>query len=362
MKRSVFLITLISLLAGLSACNRQAATPPPPTLSRSPASGQPSSVAEVSVVAIPLAGPLSRPEAEISGMAWYSDTLILLPQYPNRFDDTEDAIQSDGAVFALAKEDILAFLEGESATPLTPRAIPLIAAHIQERRDYQGFEAIAFAGNQAFLTVETGAGSHMMGYLASGILAPDLSSLTLADPRWSEIPPQATLDNMSDEALLVAGQRIVTLYEANGPAVNPHPVAHLFDLEKRPQGTIPFPNIEYRITDATPPDETGRFWAINYFYPGDTKLKPGTDPLAARYGEGPTHAQNVTVERLVEFQFTEDGIALTDTPPLQLSLLGGDQARNWEALARLESNGKRGFLIATDKFPETILAYVPYLP
>ena len=58
----------------------------------------------------------------------------------------------------------------------------------------------------------------------------------------------------------------------------------------------------------------------------------------------------------VEFQYNEEGITRIDQPPIQLQLLP-DDLRNWEGIVRLDD---RGFLIVTDKFPETILGFVPY--
>ena len=171
-----------------------------------------------------------------------------------------------------------------------------------------------------------------------------------------EIEPQANLSNTSDESVMVFGQRIVTLYEANGANVNPNPVAHMFNLDMQLVGSLSMPTIEYRITDATQPDQNGLFWAINYFFPGDReKLKPAEDRLVTQYGQGETHAKSQAVERLVAFQFTEDGIVLAPLAPIQLQLLPDDEARNWEGIARLDD---RGFLLVTDKFPETILAFV----
>jgi len=46
---------------------------------------------------------------------------------------------------------------------------------------------------------------------------------------------------------------------------------------------------------------------------------------------------------------------LTDSAPIQLTLLSDGTARNWEGVAKLDD---RGFLLATDKFPDTILAFV----
>ena len=284
-------------------------------------------------------------------MAWYGDTLILLPQYPSRLSD-----QGDGAVFALAREDILAFLDGEGSSVLEPVPVLLEAPDLaQQIQGFEGYEAIVFDGDRVFATIEAGRGGSTMGYLVTGTMAPDRSALRLDPSTLTEIEPQADLSNMTDETLLVAGDRLVTIYEANGPAVNAVPVAHLFDSTLAPVGTIPFPSIEYRITDATALDAALRFWAINYFWPGDTKLKPGLDLIAASFGEGPTHARFTTVERLVEFQYDAKGISLTGAPPLQLKLIDDDRARNWEGIVRLDD---RGFLLVTDKHPETILGFV----
>ena len=314
-----------------------------------------SAVAEIAVREVPLTGPLAQPRAEVSGMAWYGDHLILLPQYP------DFAIkEGDGAVFALPKADLLAFLDGTREGPLEPVPIVFVAPDLASQIDgFEGYEAIAFLGDQAFLTIEAKTADGMRGYLVSGRMAPDLSSLILNPATRTEIVSQPEVGNKSEEALLVAGDRLVTIYEVNGAAINPSPVAHLFDMQLAPAGTIPFPHVEYRITDATAVDGEGRFWAINYFFPGDTELLPAGDPLAERYGQGPSHAQSETVERLVEFQFSHSGIVLADRPPIQLELLDtilGGLGRNWEGLVRLDD---LGFLVATDLFPETILAFVP---
>lgn len=339
-------------------------TPPdvaatPTTEQTPPAGGAAGSlVGEAPVTEIPLTGPLAQPEAEVSGMAWYGDYLILLPQYP------DFAIkEGDGAVFALPRADLLAYLDGTRTDPLEPIPVLFVAPGLADQIvGFEGYEAITFLGDQAFLTIEAREASRpsgMRGYLVSGRIAPDLGSLVLNTATVVEIPSQPKVGNKSDEALLVAGDRLVTIYEVNGAAINTSPVVHLFDMQLAPSGTIPFPNVEYRITDATDLDEEGRFWAINYFFPGDTKLATDSDPLAERYGQGPTHAQFETVERLLEFAYSESGISLVDRPPIQLQLpdsLVGGLGRNWEGLARLDD---RGFLLVTDLFPETILAFVP---
>jgi len=307
------------------------------------------------VTEIPLAEPLVQPSAQISGLAWYGEHLILLPQYPDF-----SLKEGDGAVYALPRADLLAYLDGSVAGPLRPIPVPFVAPGLEDQVDgYEGYEAIAFFGEQAFLTIEANTAGGMRAYLVSGQMEPDLGTLTLDTATLTEIPPQSASANKSDEALLVVGDRVVTLYEANGAAINPAPVAHLFDFGLAPAGTIPFPPIEYRITDATALDGEGRFWATNYFFPGDLDLRPESDPLAERYGWGSSHIPDGAVERLVEFQLTHAGIALVDRPPIQLELpadLLGAIGRNWEGLVRLD---QRGFLLVTDTFPGTILAFVP---
>ncbi len=305
---------------------------------------------------IPLGGLAAKRNAEISGMAWYGDTLILLPQYPDHFYK-----DGSGVLFGLPKQAVLDYLDGKSTDTLLPLEIPFDDGGASNKNEdgmtrFEGFEALAFSGERVFLTIESQPKT-MLGYLAVGSVQPGLSSITL-DRNWVEIQPQAMLDNYTDEALLVHHEQVITIYEANGAQVNPNPTAHVFDLQLNPMGTLTFPNIEYRITDATPPDKQGRFWAINYLFPGDLlKLQVKEDPLAAQYGEGPTHSQYQTVERLVQFQISDESIHLVKTPPVQLALLGDAASRNWEGLAILDG---RGFLLVTDLYPETILGFVPF--
>lgn len=332
----------------------QAATEVPPTVEATPTiepTPTPAGPVEYPITEILLSGPVAEYTAQVSGMAWYGDHLILLPQYPG-FSGEE----GNHAVYALPKADLLLYLAGAVPGPLEPVPIPFVAPGLSAAiEDYEGYEAIAFLGDKAFLTIEASPGREMKGYLVSGTMAPDLSSLTVDTAVVTEIPLQANERNRADETLLIVEGTIVTLYEVNGAAITASPVAHLFDTDLTPRGTVPFPQIEYRITDATEPDADGRFWAINFFFPGDEELQVENEPLAERYGEGSTHTQHTAVERLVEFQYSDSGIRLTDTPPIQLELLP-ILARNWEGLVRLDD---RGFLLITDQFPGTILGFVP---
>lgn len=308
---------------------------------------------EYKVQSIPLSGKLTSEWAQVSGLAWYGEHLIILPQYPEKFSS-----EADGHIFAVSKKRIEAFLDGRSRMPIVPHEITLITAGIEEGiRGFEGYEAIAFKGNRVFMSIESKPGEQMMSYLVSGEIAPDLGVIRLNAESLREMPPRAPLENMGEESLFVMKDRVVSLYEANGVNINLNPSAYVFDLSLHALGTIPFPRIEYRITDASAPDPEGRFWVINFFYPGErAKLKPAPDAWGATYGLGPTHSQSAAVERLVEFQYTDTQILATQRAPIQLELLKDGRARNWEGLARL---GQRGFLLMTDRYPETVLGFVP---
>jgi hypothetical protein len=197
----------------------------------------------------------------------------------------------------------------------------------------------------------------MMGYVVRGQVQPDLSAIRLEAGSLTPNSPQAQFSNQSDEAMLVDGQQVLTLYEVNGEGLNPQPHATVFNLDPHPQSSQPFPHIEYRLTDATDLDADGRFWVSNYFFPGDSDLKPSRDPLAERFGIGPTHRKSQIVERLVEFKRQDSQFVLSGRAPIWLELRADGEARNWEGLVRFPGGG---FLLVTDKYPTTILGYVKY--
>ncbi|WP_224241586.1 hypothetical protein [Hyalangium gracile] len=274
----------------------------------------------------------------------------MLPQYPDWEDDDAPCL------YTVSKADILARLERTTSEPLTPRCIPFDSAGIEKRiPGFEGYESIQFADEQAYLTVETRK-STGKAFLVTGHIAPDLSVLKLEPSPQASLSLPSDVSNAGFEALVVSEDRVLALYEANGVNVNRAPAAESFDRSLSPSGKLALPSIEHRTTDATSMDAAGRFWVMNYSFPGTSAAyKPASDPLLARYGTGPTHARMPQVERLIELQVQPSGIVLTDRPPLQFQL-SSEAARNWEGVVRLD---ERGFLLVTDKFPGTLLGFVP---
>ncbi len=305
---------------------------------------------EKAVTPIPLNGDSSSRNSEISGMAWYEDWLILLPQYPN-FGG------KDGRLFVIHKNDIVGFLEGRVTDSLNPTIIPFKSNDISDNLDgFEGYEAIIFDGDTAYLTIEARTLSGMTGYITSGKMNDDLTGLEIDPTNIIEIQSASKLPNKSEEALLIYQDKLHSLHEANGKKVNEKPAANVLDLNLNYIGTSHFPHIEYRITDTTEVDEEGRFWIINYFFPGELELYSAEDPISEKYDLGQSHSTSLGIERILEMQIDDQGITLVDNPPIQLELLPG-KLRNWEGIVRLEGFG---LLIVTDKYPETILGFVPF--
>ena len=313
------------------------------------------SLVEREVQEIPLIGSIAEPKAEVSGMAWCGTHLILLPQYPDRFN-----IDGTDHIFSIEERELDAYLKGEYPDGIEPEWIPFESGDLKKSIDgFEGFESIVFNGDDFYVSIEarqSGALINlgwMMSYFVKGQVEGDCSSLILDTSSMKSFETPTDISNLSYETMLIFQDRLYAIYEANGSDVNPNPVAHVFDLDLGFHSEIEMPNIEYRITDATQPGEDGFFWVMNYFFPGDTELEASVDPIEEEFGLGESHQFSETVERLLRLKINETSIQLVDEAPIYIQLLE-DDSRNWEGIVGYGD----GFLLVTDKFPTTILAYI----
>lgn len=305
-------------------------------------------VTERVVQSIPLSGPAADRSSELSGLAWQGNRLYLLPQYPQRFGE------GDGSLFYLDGDELRTFVKNGQGQTLVPDAIPFRAPGLKEGiPNFQGYEAIGFHDKRVYLSIEAGEGTEMHGYLVSGQVRGDGISL---DPgTLTELKFPVSTENHAGEAIVVTDDRVLIFYEVNGAGVNPQPTAQVFDLDLNPLPAISFPALEYRVTDAAWNGD--QLWLINYYFPGGEVSKPSSDPLAETFGQGHTHHQLEHVERIVGLEFDGNVITLDGRGPVQLEL--EQDARNWEGLALLDDIG---FLLVTDKYPETRLGFVKFNP
>ncbi len=311
-------------------------------------------VSGVPVFNLPLSAELAGDDTEISGLAWYNNYLIILPQYPKRFPS-----EGDGAIFAIPKAEILERLESGDNKPLEAIKIPVFGQGLNKKIiGFEGFEAIAFRDSTAYLTIESRENRKMKGQIVAGVMKSDLSGLYIESNSLKEIPSDVNLRNMAFESLVITNDGVLAIYEANGINVNHLPRAVLFDFSLNLKSRITFPAVEYRITDATPTDSDNRFWVINYFFPGDKNLlRPPGNSFPQRHGENRSDFANLAVERIIELQYSDSKVSATNREPISLMPASGRDSRNWEGIVILEN---KGFIMATDKFPKTILAFIPF--
>ena len=287
---------------------------------------------------IELEGIIANPKQEISGMDWYNDNLFLLPE------------NLGGYLFMVKKNEIHKQLSLKKRSIKPIKAIFNTPDYSKSIPGFDGFEAIAFYENSVYVTIEADENGEMVGYIAWGNIDPISYEITILEKNIQKISTPIQIDNLSYESIIRHENNLLLLYEANGSNLRKDPYQLLISLNDFSSKKIKGPNIEYRITDATKVRKN-KFWAINYYWPGDKKnLRPSLDKLSKNKKTN----SDQTIERLVEFKIKRNSISLTRKKPINLILEEGN-SRNWEAIVRF---GESGFLIATDKYPRMILAYI----
>jgi len=292
----------------------------------------------VEPIYITLNGEITDPDQEVSGLAWHNDNLVLLPQYPRN------------VIYSIPKVEILEFLDSIRSTIL-PNEIKWNSNKIEKKIcGFEGFESIVFDDNRVYLTIEAEKWNKNRGFVIMGEI--NDGEIKLENNTLSKLNTPVYLSNMTYETILLTQEHVNTIYEVNAEKVNKEPHYYQFDRDLKISITKPFPFVEYRITDATELDEENKFWGLNYFWPGDFNL------LKPEFNYSITSKSDIKpVERIIEFQLLEDRIVRTEKDPINIQLSEFGDSRNWEGIVRLDD---KGFLIVTDKFPGTILAYLPY--
>jgi len=293
----------------------------------------------VEPIYITLNGDITNPDQEVSGLAWHDDNLILLPQYPT------------DKIYSIPKAQIIDFLDS-TRTTILPREINWNSSGIERYiKGFEGYESIVFDDDTVYITIEAERRKINSGFIACGIIKNASNEIIINDKSLKKIKTPVTLRNMTYETIVINNNSVIAIYEVNSANVNKSPVYYQFDKDLKSNIIKPFPFTEYRITDATEVDSKGKFWVTNYFWPGDYNLiKPELNYTITEKKD------IIPVERLLEFQFVNEEIVRTETEPINIALSKFGDSRNWEGIVRLDD---RGFLIATDKFPGTILAFTP---
>jgi len=277
-----------------------------------------------SYIEVPLDGLITDRKQEISGMTTYKDNLILLPENRN------------GYYFYIPFDEIMNTLRtGDKILPIQKT---FTTRKLKERYPgLDGFEAIAFNGDDVYIMVEVRIDGKMAGLLLWGTIIPSTMEIDIPEENIMLIKPPAQIDNFSFESLTITDGQLIMIYETNGSKTIDKPFQYVVNLDDMSINKTPFPNIDFRLTDATSVVDN-KFWMINYYWIGDKETLGVPN--------------DVGIERLVEFKLGYNGIERSSSEYITLDNL--DDPHNWEGLVRFG----RGFLICTDKWPRMVLGYI----
>tara|TARA_R110000851_G_scaffold98065_1_gene212483 strand:- start:1893 stop:2768 length:876 start_codon:yes stop_codon:yes gene_type:complete len=274
---------------------------------------------------IPLEGLITDRKQEISSMTTYKDNLILLPENRN------------GYYFYIPFSEITNTLNtGDTIIPVQKT---FTTRKLKKRYPgLDGFEAIAFEGDNVYIMVEIRIDDKMAGLLIWGTIHPLSMEIDIPKENVMLFEPPTQIDNFSFESLTIVDNELVILFEVNGWRTVKNSSQYIVDLDDMSVNKIPFPHIDFRLTDATSVIDN-KFWAINYYWTGDKEVLGVKDTLG--------------IERLVEYELGYSGIKRADSN--YITLQNTEYPHNWEGLVRFDD----GFLICTDKWPKMILGYIP---
>ncbi|MEO0368192.1 MAG: hypothetical protein AAF197_05330 [Pseudomonadota bacterium] len=317
----------------------------------------PKILSEAEVIDIPLASPLDSPDAEISGLSWCDDKLIVLPQYPGFESNRKD---KERFFYFFETQQIEAALESTKPDPLVPYPLKLELEDIHFGLfKFDGFEAIACEGDDQYVLIEAiNIEMQYQSYLIPISIDWASSTVKIHSEQMRLVPPQTKLWNIGYEALLLQDKKVIAFHEVNSKKSVSEPKAAVIEATKDQATSLPFVDLPYRLTDVTALDQNKRFWAINYQWEGDKRFAVDSDPVEVRYGIGRSHQSREHLERLLEFKLDNQRISATGRTPIYLELKLSE-GRNWEGLARWRD---QGLLIATDKHPGSRFGFVAFNP
>ena len=191
-----------------------------------------------SYIEVPLDGLITDRKQEISGMTTYKDNLILLPENRN------------GYYFYIPFDEIMNTLRtGDKILPIQKT---FTTRKLKERYPgLDGFEAIAFNGDDVYIMVEVRIDGKMAGLLLWGTIIPSTMEIDIPEENIMLIKPPAQIDNFSFESLTITDGQLIMIYETNGSKTIDKPFQYVVNLDDMSINKTPFPNIDFRLTDAT---------------------------------------------------------------------------------------------------------------
>lgn len=222
---------------------------------------------KIKLIPLPLA--INSINQEYSGITQYGNRVYLLPQYGSNY---TTKLKGEFNIYSFATDSISHAIEGTDTLhhfrTLKVKNLTRLPNEIVD--NYQGFEAIAIANNQVYLTIET-KDTHYYCYMLKGVLDILKNEIYIDSRNFIRLRRYPAIVNAGFESLayLPKEKKLLAYYEFN--AMPGGGIGYLIapDFKSAPK-PVKAPYLYFRITDiaATNAD---RLYGINYYYYNDYK-------------------------------------------------------------------------------------------
>ncbi len=225
-------------------------------------------IAQNNYKTIPLPLQLRNINQEFSGMAQLGSRIYLLPQYGSHY---ETRLDGEFNLFSFKADSISRVIEGLDTALTTYRILKVRGLEKLPdglKKIYQGFETLTFAGNYAYMAIET-VDTAANCYLLRGVIDTITNEVVMDTKNYLTLPRPFFISNAGFESItwLPKKKKLIAFYEFNARAGSNF--AYLIDTSLTlPPKAVRTPFLYFRNTDAvTAPD--GSIYAINYYWDGD---------------------------------------------------------------------------------------------
>lgn len=292
---------------------------------------------------------------ELSGLAWYKDSLLFV--LPENFSNSNETPK----IFTVEKEEVIKCLSTKEINKFSE--INIYFDKDVDLSKAQGLEAVCFNNEIVYFSLER---DNYTAFLLKGTFLPNENKIQVEKTALIEHPLNEIIENSTIEAICFYDDFVYCFHECNGKTQNNNKsVVSKYTSDLDFVDYVPIENLEYRITDVTSV-ENNTFFALNfYFYKAEfERYKPVNDEFISNISDNDSHFENIEknylkkVERIIEFKIENDSVTIINAP--QYFKLGKNE-RNIEGVEYLNFENSKYFFISTDRFPEDNIYFTKIL-
>ncbi len=153
---------------------------------------------------------MSERSLEASSLSWYKDNLIILPQFPHKWD-----IQFDGTLYYVPRKRVENYLSGNDTSAISGEKLLFVAEGLDDigKARGSGYEAITFIGDTVFVSIESINGNRSTSYVVRGLMDFENKKVVLDSSTKHEVKSQTDINNMGEETIISYKNSIYSIHE-----------------------------------------------------------------------------------------------------------------------------------------------------